>query len=70
MAPRTASFGGQRKSAHSVRTSDDLWAAARRRAETEGSTMNKAIEELLEGYARGLINLPKVTKTYTSPTKK
>jgi hypothetical protein len=47
-----------------VRTSDELWAAARRRAESEGMTINGVVEELLEGYARGLLNLPKVTKTY------
>jgi predicted DNA binding CopG/RHH family protein len=70
MATSTQALNGTRKAAHSVRTSDQLWAAARRRAETEGLTINKVIEELLEGYARGLVNLPKVTKTYTSQSKK
>lgn len=53
-----------RRSAHSVRTKDELWSAAKRRADAEGITMNSVIEEILEGYARGLLNLPKVTKTY------
>lgn len=69
MGPRTRQYNGQRKSAHSVRTNDELWAAAKRRAEGEGMTINGVIEELLEGYARGMVNLPKVVKTYTTPPK-
>lgn len=60
---------GTRKSAHSVRTTDERWAAAKRRADMEGVTMNAVIEEILEGYGRGLINLPRVTKTYAPAQK-
>jgi hypothetical protein len=55
------------KASHSVRTTDALWAAAKRRTDEEGTTMNAMINDLMEGYSKGLINLPRVTKTYTAP---
>lgn len=55
-----------RTAAHSVRTQDELWNKAKRRAASEGHTMNHVINEILEGYARGMINLPKVTKQYVT----
>lgn len=61
--PRT-----NRTSAHSVRTTDDLWARAKKRAEGEGVTLNHVMNEILEGYARGMINLPKVVKQYQVPS--
>lgn len=48
----------------SVRTSEEVWEAAGRRAEAEGVTMNHALGELLEGYARGMISLPRIVKQY------
>lgn len=52
---------------HSVRVTDGLWAAARRRAEHEGVTINYVVGQILEGYAKGMLDLPKVTKTYSQP---
>jgi hypothetical protein len=52
------------KASHSIRTTDELWAAAKRRADSEGTTMNTVINEIMEGYARGYIDLPKITKSY------
>jgi hypothetical protein len=53
------------KSSHSMRVPDAVWASAQRRATAEGTTMNGMLNEFVEGYARGLINLPRVTKTYS-----
>ena len=52
------------KASRSVRVHDELWESARIRAESEGIVINTAVEELLEGYARGLIDMPKITKEY------
>jgi len=54
----------KRSSVHSLRTPDDLWKKAEKRAKEEGVTMNYALNEFIEGYSLGFINLPKVTKTY------
>jgi hypothetical protein len=54
----------ERKAAHSIRTTDSRWAAAKRRADADGTTVSEVMDELLDGYGRGLINLPKITKTY------
>lgn len=53
-----------RTESHSVRTERTLWAKARARATREGYKMNTVINELLEGYARGVIHMPKVQKQY------
>ena len=55
-----------RSATHSVRAEDELWAKAKRRAESQGYTINHVINEILEGYARGLINMPKVVKQYAA----
>lgn len=52
------------KQSHSVRVHDDVWAKAKRRAAQEGTTVNGVVEEIIEGYGNGLVNLPKITKTY------
>lgn len=51
---------------HSVRTTDELWEMARQRAAKDGVSLNYVINEILEGYARGMLNLPrvKVTKSF------
>jgi hypothetical protein len=61
------STANQKKASHSVRVSDDLWASANRRCQLEGTTMNNMINQIMEGYARGLLNLPKVqiTKSFS-----
>lgn len=56
----------RRTASHSVRTTDDLWAKAKERAETEAVTMNHVLNELLEGWAHGMLDLPTVTKEYTN----
>lgn len=50
--------------ARSVRLSNEVWFKARSRAEHEGTTVSYVIQSLLEGYSSGMLNLPKVTKTY------
>lgn len=57
---------GTAKASHSVRTTDAIWGRAKSRADGDGTNMNAVISELLEGYGNGMINLPKVTKTYGS----
>lgn len=64
MASPGTKAGKGPKQSHSVRVHDEIWAKAKRRAESEGTTVNGVVEEILEGYGRGLINLPKITKTY------
>lgn len=67
--PRT--MGGKntekREPGHSIRATNVLWAKARRRASSEGLTMNDVVERILSGYHRGLLDLPKTTKTFTQP---
>lgn len=66
--PKTAAgkSTAKREPKHSVRTTDELWASASRRAASEGITMNDVVEGILSGYTRGLMNLPKVTKTFVA----
>jgi hypothetical protein len=54
------------KGSHSIRCHNDVWEKAKRRAKQEGTVLNAVLEEILEGYGDGLINLPKVTKSYAS----
>jgi len=53
--------------ARSVRISDEVWDKARHRAAFEGVTVSHVIFSLLEGYAKGLLNLPKVQVQYQQP---
>jgi hypothetical protein len=53
--------------ARSVRVSDEIWQRARNRAAYEGVTVSHVIFSLLEGYAKGLLNLPQVHVTYQQP---
>jgi len=59
----------KREPGHSVRTPDTLWSAAKRAAGQDGLTMNDVIERILDGYARGLMDLPKLTKTFVATKK-
>jgi len=54
--------------ARSVRVADEPWEAAKRRATFEGITMSNMAAQLIEGYGKGLIDLPKLQKVYT-PTR-
>lgn len=49
---------------HSVRSDKAMWAKARTRATREGYNMNHVINTLLEGYANGVIHMPKVVKQF------
>ena len=53
--------------ARSVRISDEVWDRARNRAAYEGVTVSHVIFSLLEGYSKGLLNLPKVEVKYQHP---
>ena len=61
-SPRIKAAGP--KQSHSLRVHDDVWARAQRRAQLEGHTINGVLEEILDGYGQGLLNMPKVTKSY------
>jgi hypothetical protein len=54
--------------ARSVRVADEPWDRARRRANYEGVTMSNMVAQLVDGYGKGLIDLPKVQISYT-PTR-
>lgn len=54
----------QRTESHSFRCNGDVWTMSRERAEKEGVTVSHVINEFLEGYALGKINLPTVIKSY------
>lgn len=50
-----------------ARISDTVWNAATRRARHEDVTMSKVIATLVEGYAKGMIDLPRVQLVYSKP---
>lgn len=56
----------EKSRSHSVRTTDEIWERARKRSRTDTISMNAMINELLEGYGRGLIDLPTVIKKYVN----
>ena len=51
----------------SVRIGDEVWETARRRANFEGVNMSTVLQRLTEGYARSMINLPRLELVYTKP---
>lgn len=51
----------------SVRVPEDVWQSAKRRATYEGVTMSHVLASIVEGYAQGLLDLPKITVSYSSP---
>jgi hypothetical protein len=66
-------FGSEKIPVRSVRVSDAIWEKAKRRASYEGVNMSHVIHAIIEGYAEGLVNLPRVQVTYrqsvTGPTE-
>lgn len=48
----------------SVRISDPVWEKARRRAALDGYKMSAVIQLLVEAYANGLIDTPKIQLAY------
>lgn len=61
--PQQPSAAG-RSAVHGIRVVDPVWAAAKRRATADDVTLNYATSLLLEGYAKGLIDLPRIVKQY------
>ena len=59
--------GTQPDPVRSVRCSDLVWEKARRRATFEGVTMSHVLLTIIEGYAAGMIDLPRVTVQYRQP---
>jgi len=53
----------------SVRVDGDMWNAAKAKAERGGSNINQVIGDLIEGYARGAIDL-RVVKQFATPAPK
>ncbi len=60
--------GSDNNPVRSVRVSDELWERAKRRAAYDGVTMSHVLLMIVEGYANGLLNLPKVQVIYAAPT--
>lgn len=50
-----------------VRVEDDLWNKAKRRAAYDGVTISSVLYALVEGYAKGLLDMPKVQVIYSQP---
>lgn len=48
----------------SVRIEDMTWNKAKARAESEGVTISRVLSLFVEGYARGMIDLPKMQMVY------
>ena len=69
MATKNVKKAGRKSttSVRSVRVGDDVWQAARKRADKEGVTINYVLGQILEGYSQDLLDLPTVTKTYATP---
>lgn len=53
--------------ARSIRIDDETWERARARAAYEGVTISHVTNAFLEGYAKGLLNLPTVQVKYAQP---
>lgn len=53
----------------SYRVEDHVYNAARARATREGTTINQVINSLVEGYARGVYELPRTKVVREFPQK-
>lgn len=49
----------------SVRVPAEVWQAAKARATAEGVTVSYVLRLLVDGYSKGLLDLPTITTTYT-----
>lgn len=56
--------GSKEMPVRSVRVPEEAWEKARRRANYEGLTMSNVIAQIVDGYAAGLLDLPKHVITY------
>jgi len=52
---------------YSIRVPRVYWEKAKRRAAYEGITVSAAAAMFVEGYGDGLLDLPKITRTYSQP---
>jgi hypothetical protein len=50
-----------------VRVGDELWNKAVNRATYDGVTISQVLYAFVEGYARGLIDLPRIEVIYAPP---
>lgn len=48
----------------SVRISNEVWEAARRRATYDGVTMSHVLVTFMEGYSQGLLDLPRISVNF------
>lgn len=53
----------------SVRVEEKIWALAKQRAAEEGVTVSRVMGDLLEGYARGVYELPKTQTVKHYPSE-
>lgn len=51
----------------SARIAAPVWDPAKRRAAMEGTTMSAVIHAFVEGYGRGMINVPRTQVVYEAP---
>ena len=54
------------KVSRSVRVNAQMWAAASAKAQKAGTNLNQVVGDLIEGYARGAIDL-KIVKQFAQP---
>lgn len=52
-----------------ARISDPIWKAAQKRAKKDGVSMSQLMSTLVEGYAKGKIDMPRVELVYEDKTK-
>lgn len=69
MAPVKAKKATKYAPVRSVRVADPLWNKAVRRAEGEGLTMSDVLHRFTEGYANGMVNVPRMQMVYDKPAK-
>ncbi len=58
--------GRNKTKPHSIRMTESLWLSAKRRADEEQKSMNFVVGEFLDGYARGLVNLPRQAANHST----
>lgn len=56
-----------KSSGRSIRVTNALWAAAKRKGTTDGMTPNEIIVAIVAAYGAGKINMPRVTKAFAPP---
>ena len=62
--------GSRENPVRSVRVSDETWDKAKRRADYDGVTISHVVAMIIEGYAQGLVDLPRVQVVYSPAAAK